>query len=202
MSAIDVRPISSVPVEPWRNGGGITRTIAARGSEWRISLAQVERDGPYSRFDGITRVSFVLRGSGVVLRHEATTVLLEPFEAVEYDGGKAWNASLVNGPVTALNVMSVAGRYRTRLRAIRDVTTVPPGCAAVVVALDSGCGYVEPGTSASGTVGPGQIMVVNEVDRPLRLVPAVCAPAACHGTKPPVLVTVEPAGARGTRMSD
>ncbi|MCZ0993430.1 HutD family protein [Streptomyces noursei] len=41
---------------PWRNGGGLTREVAAHppgagwdAFAWRVSLAEVTRDGPYSR---------------------------------------------------------------------------------------------------------------------------------------------------------
>ena len=189
MSAIDVRPLSSVPAEPWRNGGGITRTLATNGTQWRVSVAQIERDGPYSQFDGITRVSFILRGNGVTLRDGSSVARLEPFKAVEYDGGKEWNASLVDGPVTALTVMTVAGRYRTTLDAIVAATIVPPGRAAIVIALDSGLRYSEPGTSRAGIVEPGQFMVVSSVDRTLRLEPDD------RGAKPATIVTIRPATA-------
>ncbi|RDV00243.1 HutD/Ves family protein [Trinickia dinghuensis] len=200
MSAIDIRPLSSVPAEPWRNGGGITRTLATNGKAWRVSVAQVERDGPYSRFEGITRVSFVLRGRGVTLRaaepRSSAVVALEPFEAVEYDGGIEWDASLVDGPVTALNVMSAAGRYRVTVDAIVVATIVPPGCAAIVVALDSELrySYGEPGASGAGagTVEAGQFMVVHSVDRPLRLEPN------SRGAKPPIIVTIQSAAAGTT----
>lgn len=187
MSAIDVRRLSSVPAEPWRNGGGVTRTLATNGTQWRISVAQVERDGPYSRFDGIARVSFVLRGNGVMLRHGSSVARLAPFKAVEYDGGKEWNASLVDGPVTALNIMTVAGRYRTTINALAAATIVPPGRVAIVIALDSGLRYSEPGTSGAGIVEPGEFMVVSSVDRTLRLEPDA------RGAKPPTIVTIRSA---------
>ncbi|MCX4158292.1 HutD family protein [Paraburkholderia aspalathi] len=41
-----MRSVASVPQEPRRNGGGITRTLATGSSQWRISLAEIERDGP------------------------------------------------------------------------------------------------------------------------------------------------------------
>lgn len=84
-----VRRIDSIAPEPWRNGGGMTRAVAQHGDDWRVSIAEVESDGPYSRFDDIARISLVLRGHGVVLRHDDDTVLLKRFEAVEYDGGAA-----------------------------------------------------------------------------------------------------------------
>jgi len=199
MSAIDVRPIASVPIEPWRNGGGVTRTLATGSSQWRISLAEIERDGPYSRFEGISRTSLVLRGDGVTLRNDNAVVQLKPFEAVEYDGDAAWKASLIEGPVTALNVMSARGRYRTRVRAIVDSMIVRPNCAAVVIALDSGCTFSEPGTHLAGNVEPGQVLVNNDVTRPLRLAPTIAAAATRERMKLAVLVTIEPSD---TRIND
>lgn len=196
MSAIDVRPIASVPVEPWRNGGGVTRTLATGRSQWRISLAEIERDGPYSRFAGISRTSLILRGSGVTLRDDHAVVQLKPFEAVEYDGDVAWNASLIQGPVTALNVMSARGRYRTRVRAIVDSMIVPTNCAAVVVALDSGCTFCESGTDVAGSVEAGQMLVVGDVTRPLRLTPTRARCATPEQPRLAVLVTIEPSGIR------
>ena len=42
---------------PWKNGAGVTREVAAWPPEarlddfgWRVSMARVERDGPFSTF--------------------------------------------------------------------------------------------------------------------------------------------------------
>lgn len=198
MSVFDIRSISSVPVEPWLNGGGVTQTLATHGTKmsdpWRISLAQVERDGPYSRFDGITRVSFILRGNGVTLDDGVSTIQLAPFCAVEYDGGTAWNARLVGGPVTALNVMTAAGRYRTTVGPIADTSTVRPGCTAIVIALDSACSYGgQSDTIGTGIVKAGQFLTAIDVDRPLLLQSAPHASIQRNEVRPPVLVTIEPA---------
>jgi len=46
---------------PWRNGGGRTAEIAFEpadspaGFRWRLSLAEVESDGPFSTFPGCCR---------------------------------------------------------------------------------------------------------------------------------------------------
>ena len=50
---------------PWKNGLGMTREVAnARRSDgtmlWRISLATVDRDGPFSDFDGYKRIIMML----------------------------------------------------------------------------------------------------------------------------------------------
>jgi uncharacterized protein len=172
---MNVRRIESIAPERWRNGGGITRAVASSGDDWRVSIAEVECDGPYSRFEGIARISLVLRGEGVVLRdvHSNDAVMLKPFEAVEYDGGAAWQATLIGGPVTVLNVMTRIGAYRARLQAIVDPVNVEAGCVAIAVALDGACRCDDIGIST------GDVAVI---ERPMRI-------EATHGN--PFLVTIE-----------
>ena len=52
---------------PWKNGGGSTTEIAVEPSgasldtfAWRISVARVAADGPFSEFPGIDRTLAVL----------------------------------------------------------------------------------------------------------------------------------------------
>ncbi len=47
---------------PWKNGGGMTADVAASppgagmdGFDWRVSIARVEADGPFSVFPGVDR---------------------------------------------------------------------------------------------------------------------------------------------------
>ena len=55
--AADVRP------EPWANGGGTTRELArADDGSWRISLADIGSDGPFSVLAGRHRVLTVVEG--------------------------------------------------------------------------------------------------------------------------------------------
>jgi environmental stress-induced protein Ves len=173
------RCIASIPVEPWHNGGGFTRTLIAHGGEWRVSIAEVEHDGPYSRFNGLTRVSFVLRGAGAVLRGGGDIVTLSPFNAVEYDGATAWQATLIDGPMSVLNVMSVSGRFHVRVRAVTDELTVRPGCAAAIVALDAACHC-----NGAHVVEANHALTIDNVRHELRVAPAV-------KSTPPVLVTIE-----------
>ena len=171
-----VRRIESIAPERWRNGGGVTRTVAHHGDDWRVSIAEVERDGPYSRFDGIARISLVLRGHGVELRSGEDAIVLKPFEAVEYEGGANWRATLVDGPVTALNVMTRAGICRARVQAIVHPVVIGPGCAAVVVAHESAC------RCEALSIAAGETGVIEHAARPMRL-------EATRGT--PFLVTIE-----------
>ncbi len=64
---------------PWKNGAGRTTEIAVYppGASldaflWRVSIADVERDGPFSRFPGIDRTIVLLEGGGMRLRSGRT----------------------------------------------------------------------------------------------------------------------------------
>ena len=63
--------IDDVRAQPWKNGGGLTRELLAWPSRdaWsvRVSVADIERDGPFSPFPGVERWFTVLEGAGVVL---------------------------------------------------------------------------------------------------------------------------------------
>ncbi len=57
---------------PWKNGGGETVEIAVAPQDaalgdfdWRISMATVAADGPFSIFPGIDRTLSILSGSGM-----------------------------------------------------------------------------------------------------------------------------------------
>ncbi len=56
---------------PWKNGGGVTFDVLSFPENatldtfaWRISIAEVASDGPFSRFEGIDRSTAILRGEG------------------------------------------------------------------------------------------------------------------------------------------
>ncbi len=171
MNTANVRALAALPPEAWRNGGGVTRTLAAHANAWRVSVAEVERDGPYSRFAGMTRVSFVLRGAGVVLHEGALEVSLTPNEAVEYTGDAAWNARLVGGPVTVLNVMSAAQKYRVAVRALGAGARVAAGDVALVLVLDGTCD-ISGGSAEHTRLASGEYATFANLREPLRVAPA------------------------------
>ena len=95
----------ALPPEPWKNGGGVTRTLAADpDGRWRVSIADIERDGPYSRFPGYDRVSVVLSGDGVTLQGEGVAVPLRPREPAPFGGDVGLQSTLIGGPVRVLNL--------------------------------------------------------------------------------------------------
>ena len=105
----------SAPV-PWNNGGGVTRELLrlpAGGADWtlRISVADIDADGPFSPFPGVTRWFAVLAGAGVRLRWPGHAQQVHAGEApLRFDGADAPDCTLFDGPTRDLNVMVRANR--------------------------------------------------------------------------------------------
>lgn len=98
------------PPMPWKNGGGVTRELFADppGDAWRIriSVAEIERDGPFSAYPGVARWFVVLKGAGVELDFGATTTRLTRNDApIHFDGAAAPGCRLIDGPTRDLNLM-------------------------------------------------------------------------------------------------
>lgn len=128
----------AVTPEPWKNGGGVTRTLsvdtAQQPPRWRVSVADIDRDGPYSRFPGYDRVSVVLTGGGVELVAEgadvadvadAERITLAPGVATAFAGDAGFQSRLLNGPVRVLNLFVLRGA------AVASVLCVGGGQSAV-----------------------------------------------------------------------
>ena len=99
-----------LPPQPWRNGGGSTRELVAwpGSAAWqvRVSVAEIERDGPFSHFPGVQRWFTVLKGAGVTLdiagtRHRLTRT----DEPLCFDGSAVTACLLLDGPTRDLNLM-------------------------------------------------------------------------------------------------
>lgn len=108
---------------PWKNGGGETREILVSPSgatldslDWRVSLATVASDGPFSVFHGIDRTLCVIDGAGIRLQVQvgtaAATTLLDSSAPFSFDGEATTSSTLVNGAIVDLNVMTRRGRWR------------------------------------------------------------------------------------------
>jgi hypothetical protein len=99
-----------VAPQPWKNGGGSTRELLAwpDREHWRVrvSLADIESNGPFSAFPGVMRWFAVLEGAGVELAFGDRRVHVECGDApFVFDGALAPMCRLVNGPTRDLNLM-------------------------------------------------------------------------------------------------
>ncbi|MBB3066137.1 HutD/Ves family protein [Limibacillus halophilus] len=141
---------------PWKNGGGITREIAAfpEGAdladfEWRISMADVASDGPFSRFEGVDRTLCVLEGSIELTLQGGKAVVLDPNSApLGFPADEDVVARLPGGPVRDFNVMTRRKAAKHRVESLeingktvlnREAKTLAIVCASGTVAL-SGSG--------------------------------------------------------------
>ena len=115
---IHVVQLSQTPLRPWRNGGGVTQELLAwpEAADWlvRVSVARIDRDGPFSAFEGVQRWFAVLGGAGVRLQwpgltHVLTHVLTPASPALHFDGAAAPDCHLLDGPTQDLNLMLRSG---------------------------------------------------------------------------------------------
>jgi environmental stress-induced protein Ves len=106
-----VIPANEYRRERWRNGAGWTREIIAVPTEgawhWRLSIAEIEQDAPFSRFDGIEREIVLISGNGVRLRFDDGDVhaLEPPHGRLRFAGERAVHGELIEGATQDFNLM-------------------------------------------------------------------------------------------------
>lgn len=137
---------------PWKDGGGVTEQIAieppdatlAGGFLWRLSMARVERSGPFSRFEGYDRTLLLLEGGGLDLDFGAHGRLLieGPMQPVAFSGDWEARATLTRGPVRDLGIISDRARVRQEVRVLDldgGPVLIPPASTAWIIALTGRC---------------------------------------------------------------
>ncbi|MCY0389407.1 HutD family protein [Robbsia sp. Bb-Pol-6] len=190
------RAATLVPV-PWKNGGGTTREIAMSPVAasfddfiWRVSVAEIARDGAFSDFPGVDRTIVLLDGAGMDLERPPGTspdlpahpaplsptldrhALREPYVPLSFDGGTRWHARLVDGPTHDFNLMVRRGAARGTLTTWRGAGTFPLPADSVLL-------FVAHGTATWHARGaaPSDAHTLRRFDS---VAPAVSrAPAAC-----------------------
>ena len=107
-----IQRASSRPPQPWRNGRGVQYEIAANGPltggwTWRISTADITEDVPFSTFPDVARHFCVADGNGVVLMIDGVPTTCAPNSVTRFMGDSEVHARLIDGPMRALNLMTV-----------------------------------------------------------------------------------------------
>jgi len=111
---------------PWKNGGGTTREILISpprtergdGFDYRVSLADVRADGPFSTFPGCDRHLVVVGGAGMRLDVGGRALALRPFVPVAFSGDDATYGTLTEGPVRDFNVIVDRERVRASVACV------------------------------------------------------------------------------------
>jgi len=112
-------------VMPWRNGFGTTTEIAIDppGADvggrfrWRLSIADVERSGPFSAFPGYDRTIMVIAGRGMdlVVGDRPAQRLDRLFEPFVFSGDKPAECRLLEGPIRDFNLMVERSSLRSHM---------------------------------------------------------------------------------------
>ena len=135
-------------LSPWANGAGTTREIAAAGHDsasqaagrpWRVSLALIEQDGPFSHLPSLTRTLLCVGPAPLRLEVDGKARTIEPLDVLRFDGGATVRCA-VPEPTLALNAMVDRSRRPADIRVLRPSPQDRPVAAAqgpcLVVALD------------------------------------------------------------------
>jgi environmental stress-induced protein Ves len=150
----------------WRNGGGETAEVAISppGSlldafDWRISMARVETDGPFSAFAGVDRSLAIVDGAGLRLQitGRAPLELSTSSAPCVFPADVPTTATLIAGAITDLNVMTRRDRCKHRLR--RE--ELP---ASRLLQLDAPVTYVVCGGGRVRASRDGQTLVIDAHD--------------------------------------
>jgi len=106
-----VLPVSGNTRMRWKNGAGWTSEIlrAPDGEDWqwRLSIAEIESDAPFSTFPGVQRELVLLSGNGLRLRFDDgdTHELQPPHDRLRFAGERAAIGELIDGPTRDFNLM-------------------------------------------------------------------------------------------------
>lgn len=114
---------------PWANGLGTSYEVASdRNADgewtWRVAIAPVVIDGPFSVMPGVDRELVVIEGNGMVLEVDGVSVECLPGQVIRFSGDSVTLARLVDGPVVDLGLMTVRGLVTGSMVVVGDVGDV------------------------------------------------------------------------------
>ena len=125
-----VIPANEYRRERWRNqfgwtreilrmsrDGGVDRPATGESWDWRLSIAEIEADAPFSAFPGIDRELVLLSGNGLRLRFDDGELheLLPPHDKLRFAGERGVRGELIDGPTHDFNLMWRRDRVRAVL---------------------------------------------------------------------------------------
>ncbi|MGB8293150.1 HutD family protein [Rhizobium ruizarguesonis] len=157
---------------PWKNGKGETVEIAVfppdasiNDFDWRVSMATVAEDGPFSIFPGIDRTLAILDGNGMVLdvAGSSPVLLTTASDPLAFPADVPVAARLEDGAITDLNVMTRRkGLSHTLIRIDVDGSkTVPlPPSACLLLCHRGALSFRRNGET--GALAAGDALLIEE----------------------------------------
>ncbi len=163
---------------PWKNGGGTTTEIWKAASPagemlWRLSIADVASDGPFSEFPGIDRWIMVISGKGMELKIAGLGArrLDLPFEPLFFPGDAKTDCTLIDGPIRDFNFMIARsfGKGTLQVSRLAAGMTAPLGENTAAVHVLAGSAEIETNDIQPLAAGdtwiaerPGKVKVTGE----------------------------------------
>lgn len=142
---IDLREMEA---QSWKNGAGLTREIAIgpmgatfADFDWRISVATIARDAPFSAFHGIDRCIVLLQGHGMQLLSEDGTIDIcmdTPYLPFRFAGEVPMKATLIDGACTDFNVMVRRSRWSVDVSGAEGASSIGAASASLVFCAKGG----------------------------------------------------------------
>lgn len=152
MMQLSFLPFSQYQQVSWRNGGGKARDIAvypagasmAEPIGWRVALAEIEQDGPFSVYEtDIERIITLLDGAGFDLDFaEAPGLTIsEPHMPARFRGDWQTSCRLKDGRCVVINILYDDQAYSAQTHIIRPILHQPlifspPGCHTILFCLN------------------------------------------------------------------
>ncbi len=123
---------------PWANGLGTSYEVASDRNvdgvwTWRVAIAPVVLDGPFSVMPGVDRQLVVINGEGMTLSIDGEIVECHPGQVVRFSGDSVTIARLVDGPVVDLGLMTVRGLVTGSMVVVGDVGDMVESDAVVAI---------------------------------------------------------------------
>ena len=155
--------LASTPSMPWKNGGGSTQELACwppgadmNSFEWRVSLATVDRPGPFSVFPAIDRQIMLLGGDGLHLRSPGWEHRLEQrWQPFAFSGDDAVDGAMLGGTSKDFNLMLRRGLWHRPLQVVSDAQSPGDTPAGMCLVLQGDWQWVVPG-AGSRALAAGQ----------------------------------------------
>lgn len=130
----------ALPSMAWKNGGGLTRNLTIEPEDagfddflWRVSIADVNQSGDFSRFPGVDRTIVLLEGDGMILEFDDGTrfPLTTPFVPHAFAGELGIRAKLTGEASRDFNLMVRRGRAKATVEVCRSECRFPKAASSV-----------------------------------------------------------------------
>lgn len=153
--------LGSIVPQPWKNGGGSTRELVAQSDQngrplWRVSLAEIDRDGAFSTFPGLARIHCIVAGAGLVLLGaDSLRMEAKPQIPLMFDGSLELQAQLRGGPCRAFNLIYDPAAFQAEMQICSTGEYLIPNGPLVVFVLTGRASVFMDGQEQQLLVGDG-----------------------------------------------